>query len=291
VLFDRYLIVDWSASSKPKGGKDSVWIADLGSDGPPLTRNPRTRREAEAIVRGVLREAVDERHRVLVGFDFPYSYPAGFACALGLDGAAWEAIWKCLAESIEDDDRNVNNRFHVADEINARLPNPVFWGCPNGKVFDHLAPTKDQVIYSLDGEGEGLAEWREVEAILHAHRQHPQATWKLNGNGSVGGQSLTGIPVLARLRSDPALAAVSLVWPFEVAEPNFPDGEAAILHAEIWPSLRDIPAVEGQVKDESQVIFLAEEYRSRDLAGTLGSLFAAASSPAALEEGWILGVE
>jgi len=291
VLFDRYVIVDWSANSKPKSGKDSVWIAELGPDGPALTRNPRTRREAKGIVRGILGQAVAERRRVLVGFDFPYGYPAGFARALQLDGKAWEATWKYLADRIEDDAKNVNNRFQLADEINANLPEPVFWGCTNGKVFEHLAPTKHRVVYRRGDEDEGLPEWREVESVVHARGQHPHSIWKLNYNGSVGGQSLTGIPVLARLRSDPALAAVSLVWPFEVTEPNFPEGEPAILHAEIWPSLRHIPAVDGQVKDESQVTFLAEEYRTRDEAGTLGSLFAVASSPAASEEGWILGVE
>ena len=96
--------------------------------------------------------------------------------------------------------------------------------------------------------------------------------------------------MLARLRNDPALSAFSKVWPFEVVEPIFAPGSPAILHAEIWPSLLTVPLVDGQVKDESQVTYLAQEYRNRDLEGSLGPLFAAASSPAALEEGWILGV-
>jgi precorrin-8X/cobalt-precorrin-8 methylmutase len=289
--FDRYITVDWSARSKPKTGKDTVWICTLAANGVSTTENPRTRRDAEAVIRDALREALGARERVLVGFDFPYSYPAGFAGALGLDGTAWEAIWKYLAEHIDDDEKNRNNRFQVASGINAQLSQRAFWGCPHKKVFEHLLPKKAGVVYKMDGEDRGLAEWREVEAILHTRKRHPQSVWKLNGSGSVGGQSLTGIPVLYRVRHDSVLAPVSRVWPFEVTEPTLPEGLPAVVHAEIWPSLMTVPEVEGQVKDESQVIFLAEEYRRRDRVGTLASLFAAASTPAALEEGWILGVE
>jgi hypothetical protein len=289
-MFDRYVAVDWSASSRPKRGRDSIWIAVLGQNGSATTENPATRRAAEAVVREMLRQAVEDRHRVLVGFDFPYAYPRGYASALGLGGTPWSAVWRHLTDRIEDDERNANNRFQVADEINSRLAYPVFWGCPHGKRFEHLSPKKDRVIYRSE-RPRGLGEWREVEAVLHARGQHPQATWKLYGNGSVGGQSLTGIPVLARLRNDPMLASASSVWPFEVGIPDCPEGDPAIVHAEIWPSLRTIPHVAGQVKDETQVMFLAEEYRSRDRAGTLWSMFGAASSSVALEEGWILGVE
>jgi len=291
MLFDRYLVVDWSASSVPKRGKDSVWICTLSADGVPSTQNPATRRAAEGIVREALLQAVRQRERVLVGFDFPYSYPAGFASALGLGGPPWSAIWGYLTERVEDDARNANNRFNVAAEINARLQPPVFWGCPQSKPLEHLSPKKDQVIYRGEQHARGLRESREVEALLLSRRHRPQATWKLTGNGSVGSQSLTGIPVLSRLRHDPVLAPASTVWPFETVVPSIPEGRPAVVHAEIWPSLMTVPAVEGRVKDESQVMFLAEEYRARDRGGTLGDLFAAASTHAAREEGWILGVE
>ena len=85
--FDRYITVDWSANSKPKGGKDSIWVCTHAADGESSTANPRTRREAETVVREQLLRAVRMRQRVLVGFDFPYGYPAGFADALGFTGA------------------------------------------------------------------------------------------------------------------------------------------------------------------------------------------------------------
>jgi precorrin-8X/cobalt-precorrin-8 methylmutase len=35
-LFDAYIIVDWSASSTPKTGADSVWLSGLERDGAAL---------------------------------------------------------------------------------------------------------------------------------------------------------------------------------------------------------------------------------------------------------------
>jgi len=106
----------------------------------------------------------------------------------------------------------------------------------------------------------------------------------------VGSQALTRIPVLSRLRHDDELATVSRVWPFEVTVPDSHEGRPVVIHAEIWPSLVHVPRVDGQVKDQTQVTRLAEEFRDRDRAGTLWDLFPAAGSSLALVEGWILGV-
>lgn len=72
--------------------------------------------------------------------------------------------------------------------------------------------------------------------------------------------------------------------------PELPAGRGAVIHAEIWPSLINVPAVAGQVRDQTQVMCLARELRDRDRAGTLAGMFAAASRSAGSEEGWILGV-
>jgi hypothetical protein len=184
----------------------------------------------------------------------------------------------------------MSNRFQVAASINARLEQEVFWGRPASQPFDGLSACRDRVVYRLEGEEAGLAEWREVEAILHARGQRPQSAWKLFGNGSVGSQALTGIPVVSRLRHAPGLASASAVWPFEISVPQLPVGRGAVIHAEIWPSLIGVPVVSGQVRDQTQVMCLSRELRNRDRAGALVELFAAASTLASAEEGWILGV-
>jgi precorrin-8X/cobalt-precorrin-8 methylmutase len=79
MIFDRYVIVDWSASSRPRVGKDSIWVCLVDADGHASTENPPTRGKAEVMVRDALWRLVAEGERVLIGFDFPYGYPAGFA--------------------------------------------------------------------------------------------------------------------------------------------------------------------------------------------------------------------
>lgn len=86
--FDAYLMVDWSASSRPVTGGDSVWYWLVVRTGDKLSvvalENPATRRRAVAEINHVLRDLVRREQMALVGFDFPYGYPAGFAAALGL---------------------------------------------------------------------------------------------------------------------------------------------------------------------------------------------------------------
>jgi precorrin-8X/cobalt-precorrin-8 methylmutase len=289
-MFDRYIIVDWSASNSPKTGKDSVWICDLRRAGDPLSANPSTRRKAEEQLRHLLIDAIDRSERVLIGFDFPYGYPRGFAAALGLEGPPWSAIWGYLAGQLEDSRHsNENNRFEVASAINAQLAHHAFWGRPAARRLNSLSMKRDQVRYRLDGDAVGLFEWREVELVLRRRRSHPHSTWKLLGAGSVGGQALTGIPVLARLRNEPRLRSISRVWPFEVGVPVLPEGQGAVIHAEIWPSFDAKSYDEGMVKDQAQVIGVALNFRDRDRSGSFAELFTITSAAAA-EEGWILGV-
>ena len=86
-LFDRVVMVDWSANSTPKRGRDSIWIGDSRSH---EAVNPSTRSAAMALIRAVCAESIDER--VLIGFDFSFGYPAGFARAL-TGSSAWSSLW------------------------------------------------------------------------------------------------------------------------------------------------------------------------------------------------------
>lgn len=302
MLFDRYIVVDWSANNAPKRGTDSVWICVLDAAGGARTENPPTRGQAEAIVRAVVGESVACNQRVLVGFDFPYGYPRGLADALGLKGSPWLAVWEHLASELEDDpETNVNNRFDVAAALNRRLGYQVFWGRPgNCRQLDRLSGdlSLGKSACHYGAHAPELAEYREVERILRdsmrrsARRERPHSVWQLTGAGCVGSQALTGIPVLERLIHADELAEVSVVWPFQVGVPRHPPRHASVVHAEVWPSLFAVRRHRGQVRDEAQVVTLAEELRERDRIGTLEDLFAApvTNGPTAyLEEGWILG--
>ena len=182
-----------------------------------LGAEPADAGKAELIIGDALRDLVAEGQRVLVGFDFPYGYPAGLAAALELAGPPWRAMWQYLVAGVRDDgETNASNRFEVAARINASLQHQVFWGRPFSQPFDELSARRDCVVYRLEAEQARLAEWREVEAILRGRGHRPHSAWQLFGNGSVGSQTLTGIPVVCRLRNDRGVAAASAVWPFEV---------------------------------------------------------------------------
>ncbi|HTO96194.1 MAG TPA: hypothetical protein VMK66_04040 [Myxococcales bacterium] len=288
--FDAYLMVDWSASSRPERGKDSVWWCE-GSwqrgrlrTGDPI--NSRTREEAMSALAARLRSLVAERRSVLVGFDFPLGYPRGFARALGLAGKPWRAIWDELSRLIRDDQPAFsNNRFQVAAALNRRLQGKgPFWGCPASAQCAALRMSKGRMPCVR------LEEFR----LAERRRPGPKSGWQLFYNGSAGSQALLGIPHLARLRDQPALSAASAVWPFETG-PLLPPrvrGRARVVYAEVYPSLYAAVRRPGEVKDSAQVRALVRHFAARDRAGTLDADFAApaGAGDAWREEGWILGV-
>lgn len=286
--FDTIVMVDWSAAATPKTGADSIWVAiSRPGDRVPKLFNPPARAALFPALVSLLAEEIAAGHRVLAGFDFAFAYPQGFAKALGLDGPPWSAIWALLARTIQDGPENQNNRFSVAAALNRRIgaaPGP-FWSCPPKAAGPDLTTTRPPWNPAW-----GVTETRLAEKLGKAH-----SPWKLYTTGSVGGQSLMGIPFLYRLRHDPALAAHCRVWPFET-ELTVP--EAPLVLTEIFPSLLPIPADRpdlgpaGAVKDARQVAALCDWVRGTDLTPyfTLPELAAAERARVTQEEGWILGV-
>ena len=293
-LFDAYLMVDWSAAARPKEGEGSIWIALAVRTprGPRLRvlENPPTRQQAHRRLGDLLADLLAEGRRVLAGFDFPFGYPEGTACALGLKDPPWRALWKHLATEVEDGTDNANNRFEAADRMNARMEDVdgPFWGRPQTRRFATLAPT-------LPARYDRPAEKRACERRVPA----AQPVWKLFGRGSVGGQALTGIPVLDSLRHDRRLVESCRVWPFETGlRPLAGDdtGRRVVL-AEIYPSLVTPVSAHETVKDALQVQAIAGHLARLDEEGALAALFAGAPElgdgerrHVEQEEGWILGV-
>jgi precorrin-8X/cobalt-precorrin-8 methylmutase len=294
-LFDAYVMVDWSAAAVPRLGKDSIWICHLRRVGgelqPPVSINVPTRLEARARLLDALAANVSADLSTLIGFDFPFGYSQGFAARLGLGGPPWRAIWELLASRIEEKPENGNNRFEVAAELNQRIsdqPAP-FWGCPAQAAGPFLQPTHHRRHEVLR-----LSEKR----VADARTKGPQPVWKLVGAGAVGGQALTGIPIVHWLRHHPSLADASVVWPFETGLSALPPRERpSIVFAEVYPSL--IPSVprDGEVKDAAQVRTIAAYFATLDDAGALANRFAGAADLTAeerarieTEESWILGV-
>jgi precorrin-8X/cobalt-precorrin-8 methylmutase len=295
-LFDSYLMVDWSAANTPRRGRDSIWFCLLQRNRGTLTKtaleNPSTRYGAYRRLRDILVSAVVDRRSILVGFDFPFGFSRGLAGRLALCGPPWRAVWNELAALLQDDEENRNNRFLVASELNRRVsgaPFP-FWACPPKQIGPYLAANH----HRRHGTG-GLAEKRLVEGRVRG----PQPGWKLLGVGSVGSQALTGIPIVRRLRDDPALAPHAKVWPFETGlrPPVKTDDTPRVVFTEIYPSLVANEPRSGEVKDSAQVRAIARHFARHDEQDGLAVLMTGdpeltpeQREIVVTEEGWVLGV-
>ncbi len=287
-MFDTFLMVDWSAANRPRIGRDSIWVCRRRREEERLF-NPSTRREAKTLLRELLEEAFRGGERVLAGFDFPFGYPSGLAALLALEGPPWRALWQKIASLLHEGALNQNNRFEVAAALNKALAGQAFpfWGCPAGKEGPCLKPKSHRAYRRL-----GVGERRLIDDYLPS----AQPCWKLLGAGSVGGQALTGIPLVKALREDPLWAESAAVWPFETGLAA-PGPEARVVFAEIYPSLWPLAPDAGEIKDRAQVSAAARHFGECDKAGELAPLFSGDPGlspqqrrPVESEEGWILGV-
>ena len=285
--FDAVIAVDWSAAAKPARGANSIWIACRRPDdaSAPAPENPPTRAAALDRLAELLGERLDAGERGLAGFDFPFGWPQGAAARIfGRPG--WRAVWEGLAEGLSDAPDNANDRFDLAARLNRR--GGAFWGHPNGPARPDL-PARRPVPFPH-------AEHRLAETAASALGARPKTVWQLNGAGSVGGQAITGIAALERLRAHPRLAGRVRIWPFETGFAPPACAPGAAVFAEIYPSLLP-PHPDAPVKDAGQVRAMAEALAGLDRAGGLDALFAAPEGltdpqrrAAETEEGWILGL-
>lgn len=298
-LFNSYVMVDWSAASKPATGADSIWIGAMTPDARmKLTfkaSNPPTRAKAMEELEDILARCLKRGDRVLLGVDFPMGFPAGTAEALKLKGEPWRATRDFLLKEMKDKPDNSNNRFALAARMNRLMsggPFP-FWGCSKKDELTTLSVKKSRE----HGKGD-VPEFRATEdAALAAKKARPQPVWKIAYAGAIGGQTMTGIPAIERLREKfPALK----IWPFEV--PLDKVDEAAldgvrIVVAEVLPTLNATKQDVSEIRDEAQIRSICEALAERDASGKLGALFAGEAklkdsekTRATSEEGWILGI-
>ena len=272
--FDRVIIADWSAASAPtpqRPSRDAIWLGVADAGGPHPPQYHRTRASAEAMLRVQIAAAQAAGQRLLIGCDFPFGYPQGFAAALTGRGAA-RAVWDYLAAHISDGPDNANNRFDFANTINARFGNGPFWGRPAARALPHL-PARKAVDYTALPFGE--------RRVIEQRIPRAQTVWKLFTTGSVGSQSLVGLPMIARLAQ---IEGVS-VWPFDAPLTD-------VVLAEVYPSLLDLAVAQrmadGQaIKDAVQVQVLAAALFAQ--APAVWQDLLALPAPEAREEGWILG--
>lgn len=271
-MFDLIIAADWSAAARPTGPqprKDAIWVcADL--KGTQTVEYFPTRTAALDWIDGWL----EQGHRTLLGFDFAFGYPAGFATALtGQDAAL--PLWDWLAERIEDGPDNANNRYVAAQDINRLFPGiGPFWGRPAHLDLPDLPPT------DRARDGHGLPERRAVETVVPGAKP----LWQLAYAGAVGSQSLVGLAALSRLRA--RWGGEMQVWPQETGW-TLPLARIALV--EIYPSLW--PPALAPIKDQGQVIATAQALRDATPDWFTAPGLQPDADRIAREEGWILSVQ
>ncbi len=283
-------MVDWSAASKPTTGPDSIWIGVLKRNVRFQmafeAHNPATRVDAEKLLNTILDDLKRKGERTLVGFDFPMSFPRGTAAALKLGGEPWRALLDFAAKEVKDKPDNTNNRFQVGAKMNRLMTGEAFpfWGAPARDEQTMLSAKRPRE----HGPGD-LPELRYADEAAKG----ASSIWKLYYQGSVGGQALTGLPVLKRLRDARAVK----FWPFETGwKPLTPADVAGVeaVFAEIYPALYAAKPGAGEIKDQAQVRAACERFNALDEKFQLGAAFGPAKDDPRREaiereEGWILG--
>lgn len=201
-------------------------------------------------------------------------------------------MWCEIDGLVRDGPDNSNNRFCVANQLNQRIQrnqrlsaDRPFWGRPNASEYDKLKHLERKRPTHSDG----LPEKRLCEERV----SKAQPVWKLYGAGSVGSQTLTGLPVL-HARTDERLEGDGRIWPFETGLKS-PD-KGSTVFAEIYPSLLEHEFT-PLVKDASQVLAIALHFATLDEKEELAEAFngdpkltCEEREHIEREEGWILGI-
>lgn len=270
MTIDTIAVVDWSSGNDtgPTPRKDAIWAAavvDGTSEDPVYLRN---RTEAHNWLTSLIEREHSANRRLMIGFDFPFGYPTGFAKAVtGTDNPL--RLWSWMADHLEDTPKS-NSRFDVAGQLNAYFSGTgPFWFNGLKRDIPNL-PRKGTAR-----QGHGMPDRR----IAETRAAGTFTCWQMGGAGAVGGQVMTGIAALEHLRR--AFPDTIAVWPFERLD-------KPVAFVEIWPSLID-PVVRevDDIRDRAQVHLLA--LALAHIPPTQLDAMLCEGIPHG-EEGWILGL-
>ncbi|MFT6089664.1 gephyrin-like molybdotransferase Glp [Sulfitobacter sp.] len=266
--FDTFVVIDWSGGNDTGASprKDAIWagVTRNGQDQDPVYLRNRT--VAEAWIVDLIRAELEAERRVMIGFDFPFGYPAGFTEALtGYTDPL--VLWDWFEARIEDSPET-NNRFDLAAEVNLGL------GDGKGPFWFNGLPNRDipGLLRRKEGYANPFSEKRQAES----RAKGAFSCWQMGGVGAVGSQVFMGLPVLSRLRK--RFHGEINVWPFEQIK-------RPVAFVEVWPSLTVRTAPDETIKDAWQVQELA-----RQMSGLSAAALAEMLDVYAPEEGWIFGL-
>jgi hypothetical protein len=199
----RVVGIDWSGRVDAAGQRRhiwaGVWTQHAGGKVSVKLEAGRTREEVTAW----LIELASETPRMVVGFDFCFSFPAWFVRDEHGVGSGPE-FWKRVVE------QGHGERWLARDAEDRR-----FWGKPGvghrgARPAEFSGEHVHRMLRATDIDCKIVAHVPEAERQARVKGITPKSVFQIGGSGSVGTASLRGFPVLLRLRDEGFR-----VWPFD----------------------------------------------------------------------------
>jgi metallothiol transferase len=273
-VFDLYAFADYSGAESLAAQRKHIVLA--AGDGQELHLHHHTRESLYTALCDLLLQAHREGKRVLFGVDHSYSFPSGFYEAVtGRQQTSWDDLLDLLPPHAKPREWAAAINALLVEKMDLPLGSAgPFWGA-NFKPQERDPKFPHHEV--------NLPERRLVE--LRDRRLKP--IYKLGGAGSVGLQSLFGIPQLARLRRFCREHDIPLhAWPFDGWE--LPANGHVL--AEVYPTLYN----HGTRTDENDAAACVTHLAACDAQAKLLPLFQPELPPAdrarAQLEGWVLGI-
>ncbi len=193
----RVVGIDWSGRVDAAGQRRHIWagVWTQGDDGSVSVRLEAGRTRAE--IAEWLIELAAETPRMVVGFDFCFSFPAWFVRdEHGCLNAP--AFWRRVV-----DDGHAERWLTRSNDLR-------FWGKPHKRPVEFSGENLHRMMRATDIDCKLIAHIPEAERQARVRGITPKSVFQIGGAGSVGTASLRGFAVLLRLRE-----AGFRVWPFD----------------------------------------------------------------------------
>ncbi len=287
--FDRYLFADYSGARSRSAQRGSIRLAAASREQrATLVQGRFCREELTDELLRQLRGATSRGERVIFGQDHQYGLPAALLAELGVRQLPWRHLLGVLVEGTYGERSPALGPPH---EFGRSLNR---WLVDQGSLPYFYSATKAS-MYGVPGRNP-----RSNDGTLHrltercgarSGRGVPKTFNRIGDNGTVGGQTLVGLPqidrLLQRCRSDSIRVAV---WPFDGLSLDRASYEGAHVMIEPYPtSLRHAGVTQS---DAADALACADEVRRTDQSGQLSRLLdltslSASDGELAQIEGWI----
>lgn len=215
----RIIAIDWSGDRSAAGQRRKIWagIWTAASVHPAKSASHKTSAPGRVTLEaGRTRDEVAEwlialarqTPRMVVGFDFCFSFPAWFVRECGATTAP--EFWELVAAT------------HGERWLATGCADVRFWGkagcARNGKRPAEFSGSQlHRMLRATDIDCKLAALIPDAERAARVRGITPKSVFQIGGSGSVGTASLRGIPILLRLRN-----AGFAVWPYDKPNPARP---------------------------------------------------------------------